>query len=61
MSNESKADARKAFMDRIKKMWVDLGRPEASWDAVHDWDYYFDQGCRADGAPEVFQEALQCE
>lgn len=61
MSIDTDAGERKAFMDRIKRMWINLGRPEASWDAVHDWNYYFDQGCREDGAPEAFQEALQCE
>ena len=34
---------RQAFMAAIKRMWLNLGRPEASWDAVHDWDYYFRQ------------------
>jgi hypothetical protein len=61
MSNDAGADERKAFMDRIKSMWINLGRPETAWNAVHDWDYYFDQGCRADGAPEAFQDALECE
>lgn len=61
MSNENLTDERKAFMARIRKMWNDLGRPDASWDAVHDWAYYFDQGCRVDTAPEAFEDALKCE
>ncbi|MBM6442349.1 hypothetical protein JQF37_01735 [Pseudomonas sp. MIL9] len=52
---------RQAFMAAIKRMWLNLGRPEASWDAVHDWDYYFRQGVRADDAHIAFQDAINCE
>lgn len=53
---------RKTFMAAIKRMWLNLGRPEASWDAVHDWELYFRLcGCRADGALASFEDALQCE
>ena len=52
---------RQAFMAAIKRMWLNLGRSESSWDAVHDWDLYFRQGFRADDAHIAFQDALQCE
>jgi hypothetical protein len=52
---------RQAFMAAIKRMWLNLGRPESSWDAVHDWDLYFRQGARVDDAHIAFQDALQCE
>lgn len=53
---------RELFMAAIKRMWINIGRSEASWDAVHDWDYYF-RLCegRADGAVWAFEDALQCE
>lgn len=53
---------REQFMSTIKEMWINLGRPGVSWDAVHDWDYYFRLcGGRADGAVWAFEDALQCE
>lgn len=53
---------RDEFMARVKRMWLNMGRSEKTWDAVHDWDLYFRiSGCRADGALESFNDALQCE
>lgn len=53
---------RDEFMARVKRMWLNIGRSENTWDAVHDWDLYFRLcGCRADGAVESFNDALQCE
>ena len=53
---------REQFMATVKQMWLNLGRPEACWDAVHDWDFYFRLGaCRADAAVDSFNDALQCE
>lgn len=53
---------REQFMATVKQMWLNLGRPEACWDAVHDWDFYFRLGgCRADAAVWAFNDALQCE
>jgi len=53
---------REAFMAAIKRMWLNLGRPESCLDAVHDWELYFRLGgCRADAAVESFNDALQCE
>jgi hypothetical protein len=48
-------------MAAIKRMWINLGRTENTWDAVHDWDLYFRQGARADVAHIAFQDALECE
>lgn len=53
---------REEFMSKIKRMWVNMGRSENTWDAVHDWQYYFElSGRKADGALESFNDALQCE
>lgn len=52
---------RQSFLAAIRSMWLNLGRPEACWDAVHDWDLYFRQGARADSAHIAFQDALECE
>ena len=62
MTNKQTPSERERFMATIKRMWLDLGRSEASWDAVHDWDYYF-VICerKAEGAPQAFEDALRCE
>lgn len=53
---------RAKFMATIKQMWLNLGRPTACWDAVHDWELYFRLGDRrADAAVDSFNDALQCE
>lgn len=53
---------REQFMATIKRMWLNLGRPEACWDAVHDWPLYFRiGGYLADAAVESFEDALRCE
>ena len=53
---------REQFMATIKRMWLNLGRPVACWDAVHDWSLYFRiGGYRADAAVESFEDALRCE
>lgn len=53
---------REKFMSIVKQMWLNMGRPEASWNAVHDWDYMFRMyGSRADGAVDAFKECLGCE
>ncbi|WP_447651034.1 hypothetical protein [Pseudomonas abietaniphila] len=49
-------------MATIKKMWINIGRSEKSWDAVHDWEELFRlSGRKADAAPWAFNEALRCE
>lgn len=53
--------AKAEFLASIKRMWLNLGRPEACWDAVHDWDLYFRLGARASDAQIAFQDALNCE
>lgn len=52
---------REEFMQAIKRMWVNMGRPEHTWDHVHDWDLYFRLGVRAKDARVAFDDALECE
>lgn len=62
MTRDIYMSERDEFMATIKRMWINTGRSENSWDAVHDWQYYFMVcGYRADGAVESFNDALQCE
>lgn len=50
------------FMCTIKKMWINKGRPEACWDSVHDWEYYWRVcGKDPDGAVACFKDAMECE
>ena len=53
---------RELFMATIKRMWANIGRPEVTWDAVHDWDELFRiGGYKADAAAWAFEEAIRCE
>ena len=55
----AKPSEREKFYSRIREIWVNHGRPEAAWDALHDWDYYFDLGYRTFTAHEAFADALR--
>lgn len=53
---------REQFMATIKQMWLNMGRNENTWNAVHDWDELFRlSGGKADAAVWAFDEALRCE
>lgn len=53
---------REEFMAAIKRMWLNLGRSENTWDVVHDWELYFNLcGRKAEGATAAFADALECE
>lgn len=50
-----------AFMVKIREIWTNYGRSESTWNFLHDWDFYFNLGYRAETAGEAFNDALRCE